>query len=77
MSEAHIKFTGSVIKFTKKEQLETTLLSQGLPSELLNYFRTTEVQELCNIKTKEVLIAVKLEENNPLPNFYIPSDEES
>jgi hypothetical protein len=57
--------------------LETTLLNHVLPSELLNYFRTTEVLELCNIKTKEVFIEVKLEENNQLPNFYFPSDYES
>jgi len=50
--------------------LNTSLISHVLPSDLLNYFTTTEVQELCNIITKEVFIEINLEENNRLPNSY-------
>ena len=57
--------------------MNSSLISYVLPSELLNYFRITEVDDLCNLATKEAFIEVKLEENNQLPNSYSSSDYES
>lgn len=53
------------------------LLSYVLPSELLDYFKVTAVQELCSLKTKAVFISVKLEEKNQIPKGYDSSKYES
>ena len=48
-----------------------------LPPNLLNHFTTIKVLELCDIKTKEDIIELHLEEKNVLPDGYILSDYES
>ena len=53
------------------------LISYVLPSELLDYFRVIEVQELCSLKTKTVFISVQLEEKNQIPRGYDSSKYES
>ena len=53
------------------------LSSLFLPSDLLKHFSTIEVLELCDIKTKESIIEIHLDENNILPDGYITSDYES
>jgi hypothetical protein len=57
--------------------LNTSLIQHVLPSELLSYFKTTQVYELCTILTKEIFIEVHLEEHNQLPNSYNSSIYES
>jgi hypothetical protein len=48
-----------------------------LPANLLHHFTVTKTFDLCNIKTKEVLLEIDLEENNVLPSNYNPRDYES
>ena len=48
-----------------------------LPKDLLNHFSTTQVLELCDIKTKEEIIEIHLEEKNILPGNYNSSEYES
>jgi hypothetical protein len=57
--------------------LNLDLISYVLPSELLDYFRVIEVQELCSLKTKTVFISVQLEEKNQIPRGYDSSKYES
>lgn len=57
--------------------MNTSLIHHVLPYELLSYFKTTQVYELCNILTKEIFIEVHLEEQNQLPNSYNSSNYES
>ncbi len=54
-----------------------SLISHVLPIEILQYFQITGVQELGNIKTKEVFIEVQLEEKNALPKGYLSIEYES
>ena len=48
-----------------------------LPKNLLKHFTTIEVLELCDIKSKEEIIEIHLEENNVLPDGYSSSKYES
>ena len=48
-----------------------------LPTDLLKHFTTIEVFELCDIKTKEDIIEIHLEEKNVLPQGYVSSQYES
>tara|TARA_B100001146_G_C16107390_1_gene402078 strand:- start:605 stop:982 length:378 start_codon:yes stop_codon:yes gene_type:complete len=41
-----------------------------LPPDLLKHFRTIHVLELCDIKTKEEIIEIHLEEKNVLPDDF-------
>ena len=57
--------------------MNLALISYVLPSELLDYFKVTQVRELCDIKAKTVFISVELEEYNILPKGYDRSKYES
>ena len=48
-----------------------------LPKKILEHFNAKQVLELCDIKTKEEIIEIHLEEKNRLPNGYKQSDYES
>ena len=48
-----------------------------LPKDLLQHFRTVQVLDLCDIKTKESFIEIYLEEKNNLPESYNSSEYES
>lgn len=48
-----------------------------LPKDLLQHFTAVAVFELCDIKTKEEIIEIHLEENNVLPKGYSCSNYES
>ena len=48
-----------------------------LPKDLLDHFLVTKVLELCDIKTKEHIIEINLEEKNILPPRYSKNDYES
>jgi hypothetical protein len=48
-----------------------------LPKDLLQHFTTVKVLDLCDIKTKEGIIEIHLEENNVLPKGYTSSNYES
>ena len=48
-----------------------------LPKELLTHFSAIQVLELCDIKTKEEIIEIHLEEKNVLPLNYDSSKYES
>lgn len=53
------------------------LISYVLPSELLAYFNLVAVKELCDLKTKTIILSVELEEQNRLPDGYESSKYES
>ena len=57
--------------------MDSSLISHVLPSDLLAHFKITQVEELCDIKTKTVFISVELEEENILPKGYERSKYES
>ena len=57
--------------------MDSSLISHVLPSDLLAHFKITQVEELCDIKTKTVFISVELEEQNILPKGYERSKYES
>lgn len=48
-----------------------------LPKDLLKHFTAIQVLNLCDIKTKEEIIEVHLEEKNILPDRYDSSNYES
>ena len=48
-----------------------------LPKKILEHFQAKQVLELCDIKIKEEIIEIHLEEKNTLPNAYKQSDYES
>jgi len=48
-----------------------------LPKKLLEHFKAKGVLELCDIKAKEEIIEIHLEEKNTLPNGYRQSYYES
>ncbi len=48
-----------------------------LPKDLLQHFTTIKVLELCDIKTKEAIVEIHLEEKNKLPEGYLSSKYES
>ena len=48
-----------------------------LPKDLLKHFTVLQVLNLCDIKTKEAIIEIHLEENNVLPAGYNSSSYES
>ena len=53
------------------------LSSLILPKDLLTHFKSLEVLELCDTKTKEHILELHLEEKNELPPGYISSEYES
>ena len=48
-----------------------------LPKDLLKHFTIIQTIDLCDIKTKEDIIEIHLEENNVLPDGYTSSTYES
>jgi hypothetical protein len=48
-----------------------------LPKDLLKHFTVLQVLDLCDIKTKEAIIEIHLEEKNVLPDGYNSSNYES
>lgn len=60
-------------KFWKKKVIETLylkLLQNIFPIELMEYFKITGFQLLCNTKTKEEFWEIEFEEKNDLPEGY-------
>lgn len=50
--------------------MNSTLLNQVLPPELVEFFEIIELHELGDLQTKKVFIEVELEEKNTLPSGY-------
>ena len=55
---------GTIAKFARKTpMLNDSIIAYFLPSELLEYFSITEVQEQIDVKTKQPFLKIHLEEN--------------
>jgi len=50
--------------------MNSALISHVLPGELLEHFDINKVNELCDIKTKNIFLSVDLDEKNNLPPGY-------
>ncbi len=57
--------------------METTLLQEFLPEQLLNQFEVINHFKLCSIDTKQMFFDIHLDELNELPQGYSKSDYES
>jgi hypothetical protein len=68
---------GNYISFTKKTNMDNTIISHFLPTGLLEYFTVQKVLDCIDEKTKTVSLSIYLDENNVLPSHVESSEYES
>jgi len=72
-----LKIMGSSLSLYKKNIMETRLLQEFLPEQLINHFEIVNHLKLGSIATKQIFFEIHLDELNELPDVYSKSDYES